>query len=530
MTLMKSFKKENALVIYSLLVGYILLVIRNAWVSDDGMITFRVIENHLAGYGLGYNPYVRVQVFTHPLWMFFISFIYYVQRLFVSSGPNALYYITIFLSVLLSLLTMYLLLTRIAQPRLLALAFASLTLTLSSGYIDFSTSGLENPLTHFLIVLFVIAYLKETPTLMELALITALIMLNRIDAVILTAPALMFAWWNSSQRKKDIRNILLGFLPFFLWELFSLLYFGFLFPNTAYAKLNTGISDVALAEQGLDYLLNSINWDPIILFVIGFAAVSLFANANPKLAFLFSGTVFYLIYIVKIGGDFMSGRFLTAPLLLSTAIIAYHLKIKQSQSFGIGIVILLGAFSLRSPLLSSNMVLYLPSYPIGDNNGISDQRLYYFGNPVEGQYNSLVENGFRGSIFGSEFAGEKWYYTKSRKVFIADALGKIGYQKGPNIYVIDNYALSDPLLVRLPVLNKEWQIGHFRRDLPEGYFETLESGENKIEDPDLALYFSKLQIITTGNLSDWSRLVEIWKFNTGQYDALLQHYVSRSVK
>jgi arabinofuranosyltransferase len=231
----------------------------------------------------------------------------------------------------------------------------------------------------------------------------------------------------------------------------------------------------------------------------------------------------YLVYIVKIGGDFMSGRFLTAPLLLAVAISSNQLAAKRAQLIGLGVVVLLGAFSLRSPLWSSNMVLYLPNYPIGDRNGISDQRLYYFGNPREGQYNSFVENGFRDSALGSEFAGDKWYFTGFRKVVVVDALGKPGYEKGPNIYVIDNFALSDPLLARLPVPNKKWQIGHFHRDLPDGYFETLETGENKIVDPELALYYSKLQIVTSGRLSDLNRIVEIWKFNTGQYDYLLEN-------
>ena len=38
-----------------------LFLIRNAWVSDDAYITFRTVENYLAGYGIGYNPFIRVQ-------------------------------------------------------------------------------------------------------------------------------------------------------------------------------------------------------------------------------------------------------------------------------------------------------------------------------------------------------------------------------------------------------------------------------------------------------------------------------------
>jgi len=506
---------------------YLLLVIRNAWVSDDAMITFRVVENFLAGYGLGYNPFVRVQVFTHPLWMFLISSVYFFEGLFIPHAPNALFYITTCLSILFSSLAVFFLLTRISKPGILSLGLSALILSLSSGFVDFSTSGLENPLTHFLLVIFVLAYLAENQNLFLLSFISSLIMLNRLDAFILIAPALFYVWWISGQRKIGLRRMAVGLVPVIVWELFSLIYFGFPFPNTAYAKLNTGISGILLAQQGIDYLLNSINWDPVILFTVGFAGVVLYLERNNKLIFLYIGVLFYLAYVVKIGGDFMSGRFLTAPLFLSVAIISNQVVLKRGQLVGLGMVVLLGAFSLRSPLVSSNMVLYLPEYPIGDNNGISDQRLYYFGNPTENQFNSFVESGFRDAWLGSKFAGDKWYFMRFQKVVITDALGKPGYEKGPNIYMMDNFALSDPLLARLPVTNSYWQIGHFRRDLPDGYYETLETGDNKIVDSNLSLYYSKLKIITTGRLRDWGRIVEIWKFNTGQYDYLLEQYIQR---
>ena len=521
------YKKQNTLILLSLLMFYVLLVLRSAWVSDDAIITFRVVENFLAGYGLGYNPFVRVQAFTHPLWMFCISLVYFIERLFLPSFPNALFYITTFLSVIFSFLTVYFLLTRISKPSILSLGLATLTLSLSTGFIDFSTSGLENPLTHFLLILFVIAYLVEIPNLLWLAFIASLILLNRMDAFVLVAPALLYLWWMSPQRKKDFGRIVLGLSPMILWELFSLFYFGFPFPNTAYAKLNTGISDSLLMLQGLDYFLNSINWDPITLFAIALAGVTLYVERNHKLIFLYSGVALYLAYIVKIGGDFMAGRFLTAPLLFCVAIISYHLTAKRSQWIVLSIVMLLGVFSLRSPLWSSNMVLYFPTYPITDRNAVSDQRLHYFGNERKGQFNSFVENGFREQEWGSPFAGGQWRYTGFQSVYVADALGKPGYNKGPNVYVIDNYALSDPLLARLSALDG-WEIGHFTRAIPEGYLETLQSGDNQLVDADLSLYYSKLEFIVTGNLLDWNRITEIWKFNTGQYDYLLERYISEN--
>src|SRR5688572_6670524 len=53
-----------------LLAFCILVVVRNAWLCEDAFITLRVVENAVQGLGLRWNPLERVQVYTHPLWMF----------------------------------------------------------------------------------------------------------------------------------------------------------------------------------------------------------------------------------------------------------------------------------------------------------------------------------------------------------------------------------------------------------------------------------------------------------------------------
>jgi arabinofuranosyltransferase len=243
---------------------------------------------------------------------------------------------------------------------------------------------------------------------------------------------------------------------------------------------------------------------------------------------LYAGVGLYVLYVVRIGGDFMSGRFLTAPLFLAVTVLAVCGIPRSLGRLALALVVLLGVFTLRSPLWSSNMLTTFPNYPLLDRNGISDQRLFYFGNPNENQYNSFVENGFRNGDYGSAFAGEDWQFKAFKRVLVTRALGKIGYQEGPNIYVIDEFALADPLLARLPVVNRYWQIGHFYRDLPEGYMETLQSGSNQIVDPDLALYYDRLDVVIRGPLFSWERMREIWKFNTGGYDGLLERYNSRT--
>jgi hypothetical protein len=56
--------------------------------------------------------------------------------------------------------------------------------------------------------------------------------------------------------------------------------------------------------------------------------------------------------------------------------------------------------------------------------------------------------------------------------------------------------------------------------------ETLQTGKMQITEPHLALYYQKLSSLITGPLWSWDRLVNIWKFNTGQYNYLITDYIA----
>jgi arabinofuranosyltransferase len=69
---------------------------------------------------------------------------------------------------------------------------------------------------------------------------------------------------------------------------------------------------------------------------------------------------------------------------------------------------------------------------------------------------------------------------------------------------------------------RDFRIGHFHHIIPAGYEETLASGTNLIEDPDIASFYDKLSIVVKGPLWNWNRMVEIWKLNTGNHDHLIK--------
>ena len=492
---------------WAALLLFAVIVVRLAWLSDDAYITFRVVDNAVAGLGLTWNPAERVQAYTHPLWLFLLL----AGRL----ATGELYYTAIWLSVALSVAAAALVAYR--RPPLVA-ALGVAVLALSRAFVDFSTSGLENALSHLLLAAFLALWFGRPPEasgfddrrLFALALLAGLLALNRSDALLLALPALLYALW----RRRSARAVLwvaLGFLPLALWTAFSLFYYGFLFPNTAYAKLATGIPALALARQGWLYLLNSLRWDPLTLAVVGAAVALGVASRRGAVVAVAAGIALYLLYVVRIGGDFMSGRFLTLPLLAAVMLLVEGLSSRYTKN---RLLTLAAAVALLA--LTGRAPVWLAGNPTGDaarrDGDIADERAYY--TPNTGLFADRVPHPWaeQGLILRAE----------GPAVVEHGNVGLLGYYAGPAVHIIDRNGLTDPLLARLPVRDPAgWRIGHFRRTVPAGYAETLRGGVNVIADANLAAYYEPLRLATRGPLWDRARLAAVWRLNTGAYDALL---------
>lgn len=534
--MLKKEERQYFLVFFILL--YLVILIRNTWVSDDAYISFRVIENFVAGYGPNFNPYVRVQAYTHPLWMFLISGLYFIQvKLLHINKNDGLYFLVITVSILISTGAFTIALYKLSKDSFYEKILLSVALLSSTAFIDFSTSGLENPLTYLLLTLFLIGFFKKEKNLFALSLYGSLLATNRLDTILLVFPALLLAFWTGKEKTTDkLRSLILGFSPFILWETFSLLYYGFPFPNTAYAKLNTGIARISLLTQGIDYFLNSLAHDPVTLLLIMFTGIVIFIQKEKEKLSVYLGVFLYLLYILYIGGDFMMGRFFAAPFFVAIILLSTTSLFSEKVYFVvIASTLLLTVYSESSPFkslsdknITDKIILanadedWIVTNLIG-KNGIANEKYFYFFR------SGLTEQGVRLSEYGSPYAGNNWKFTGFQEFSVEVALGWVSYQRGPNAYMIDHFALSDPLLARLPVKDKvSWRIGHFWRAKPAGYADSLKSGTNLIEDPYLAEYYEKLKVVIEGPIWEKERLLDIWKFNTGQYDYLLDGYLRNS--
>jgi len=501
----------------ALLVLFAVVLVRNAWVSDDAYITFRSVENWLAGYGLTWNAGERVQTFTHPLWMLCLSAL---RALGVD-----LYHASLGLSISASLAGLAVLAVGLAAGTPAAVA-ALVLLLASKAFVDYSASGLEDPLTHLLLGLGLLAAFadrRDAGALLRLSLAASLSALNRMDSLLLFLPLLALASWRLGPLRA-VRPVALGLLPFLLWELFALFYYGFPFPNTAYAKLGTGIEAGVLLNHGLGYLWNSLRTDPVTLpAIVGGLVVAAWRRDARELA-LASGVLLYLVYVLRVGGDFMSGRFLTAPLFCSVALFA-----RASWSWrGAGLLVagaaVLAALGPHPPLVSgadfgvARELFGHPGAPGNDAHrdplGIADERWFYY------QSTGLLGDERTGWLGGgARVAGHPWARTgqqareRAPALLVLGNIGLVGYYAGPDVTIVDTRALSDPLLARLPV-SGAWRIGHFTRELPSGYRESVETGRNLVQDPELAALHDSLVLVTRADLSAPGRLAAIWTLNT----------------
>jgi arabinofuranosyltransferase len=489
--------------------AFLLLLVRTAWLDDDAYITFRTVDNFLNGYGLRWNVANRVQAYTHPLWMFAITG--------AAAVTGEVYYASIFLSIAVSVAALALVLSRIARS-LPSAAFALSAFVLSKAFVDYSTSGLENPLTHLLLAAFFAVQASMAPAgrrLLGLSLLAALSMLNRVDTGLLVLPALAVEIWNVGMRRAW-KPVLAGMAPLVAWEAFSLLYYGFLVPNTAYSKLRHGVPRPEILYQGFLYFLDSIANDPLTLLVIACALLSSFAAARDWT--VPAGIAFYLAYITWVGGDFMSGRFLTAPFMAAVIHLARQGPPQFTPGWATAVaVVWLVGLSAPRPTLVSNSAYGSDIEParLISTAGITDERRYYY-----------PQSGLLTAARGQTLPNHKWVRmgedlrARGARLFETDAAGFIGYAAGPGVHFIDKYGLGDPLMARLPA-EVPWRIGHFVRRVPEGYVKSIESGHNVIADAGVAAYYERLRLITEGPLLSRRRLQAVLRMNLGRYE----HYI-----
>lgn len=366
------------------------------WVCDDAFISFRYAKNLNDGFGLVYNKGEFVEGFTNFLWTILLSVGMYfkLDPIYVSSGLGILFYFLTLVVLYKTGTTIYEIKAgKNYKSFYFPIAFAGFALH-AHGQI-FATGGLETSLFTFLLLSGNIFLLLSDRGLHLLAgfFLLVLAMMTRPDGALFYIFAsiyvILFKYRHTDYKTYFTNQIVLQFpflfifLPYWFWR-YS--YYGWFFPNTFYAK--SGME--TYFEQGIRYTLLYFNsyyplytaFALVVFWLLRLLKISpylrfLFLSrlsssykarrrkirlkhrslhkVKPSFSFkkiisgqsridyfyvrifilLFFPSLLYIIYLTKIGGDFMFARLLipiTPLLYLTIELFLFRMKFRKIRN------------------------------------------------------------------------------------------------------------------------------------------------------------------------------------------------------
>ena len=518
---------------------YFVTLLKCAWLSDDYFIALRQVEQVFAGHGIRFNLYERAFLSTSVVYFFVL-----LPLRVLTSDPFVLHAIVALICNAALLWLLWALARKDVRAWLLALAL----LFASKAHFDYSWFGQENPIGHVLAAAIVLIWLRMYPDLRHgepldrstwrwFVALVAVAPLYRHDFVMLAWPLAAWALWDNRVRLGAtglIRSIGWMLAPLFLWTLFSLIYFGFPVPASAYAKLpGNGLPSLAFRLlAAFDYYRFSIHKDALMMAVL-LGSQLLWPVRGPARA-IAAAMALALLYVILVGGDYMGGRFFTVPYVLLVALLtgtssrwtAYLRRQLEPRRWrwlcGVsiaGLAVWIGLWP-HSPLIA----------PVTYADSVEDRATYTTGIANE-----------RAAWHPKTGVTVWWQSVRAGRTYPDDVTARLGSLLGESEHstfhlcnlgltpsrarleqsFLDIWGLGDSFMARLPA----WGMrpGHHIRARPAGLAESLASGTPSFVDTRLNRYFRSLRIVTGGErLLGTNRIKEIVRLNLGLYDELLQ--------
>lgn len=329
------------------------------FIQDDAFIVFRYAENFVSGNGLVFNSGERVEGYTSFSWLMILSAVKFFGFDIIQTAQ----YLSIFFgaAVLVELFFLSkLLITKLVNNDkviLIVSSLPSLMLSLTGGFIYWSVSAMETSFFLFLILFAVYIYLKNSfskifPWIMAAASIT------RPEAILIFVLILLHRIFN-----KDYTNLKYQALFYastiILFLAFRLTYYGYLFPNTFYAKTELTLHQIYL---GIIYFLNTIKSYGIFGLLIVLPTIYSLKEIRERESNFFLFVILPFIgAVILIGGDvlplhrfslpflpFLYIFFIAALFNLLKKIFAHQLFLQINISLVIGLLFTI-SFKLEIP-------------------------------------------------------------------------------------------------------------------------------------------------------------------------------------
>ncbi len=466
------------------------------WICDDAFITMRYVKNFVEGNGLVYNIGERVEGYTHFLWLMLLA----ASKAIGFDPVDASMWLGIaaYAGILVLLLAISLREHK-KDPKRIWLPIAAALFALNYDTAEWASGGLETSFYTLLILgafyLWFYSRFSEQRRLLVTGLMLALVSLTRPDGVLFTAIAAVLLGVLGYRRKQQLSaisrsiatlmwpSLAIG-VPYLIWKYF---YYGDPLPLTYYAKS----ADANYFGQGLFYIWLYFR----VYFISGIAVVAglyivLRKNpqedavrrssdpGSPSLAATVIIVGYLLLFVARVGGDFMFARFIIPVVPFVYFIVEgalNHLPAKM-LNYRIGIALLLVASTIVENKLREGVLFHLndkgkpvenwnlPEGMSGSTRGIAEERWVYYSDHF------LIGGVHRGSMDVCSEIGktlEPYFRGLPVTVAIPGAENMIAYYANFAV-VLNEFGLTDSTIAHSALL-KRARIGH-EKLATEAYF------------------------------------------------------------
>ena len=295
---------------------FALLAYHRRWISDDGLIVVRTVRQILDGHGPVFNGFERAEANTSTLWTYLLVVVIGLTR----GDPTIT---TVVTGWVLSVAGLAIAMdaTRrwhLARGSDATLVPAGALVVLAAfPFWDYATSGLETGLSMcWIATSWWLLVATRRPFVM--AIVFGLGPLVRPDLALVSAVFLVAAWFLVRPSRKQTFALAAAAIALPLaYEIFRAGYYGTLVPLPALAKGATG----ARWERGVlyvwDYVKPYLVWLPagvlVAQVVVMRKRIALATRDRWLVAAPIAGAMLLLLYVVRVGGDFMHARMCLPP-------------------------------------------------------------------------------------------------------------------------------------------------------------------------------------------------------------------------
>jgi arabinofuranosyltransferase len=302
------------------------------FIQDDSFITYRYVKNFTDGNGLVFNIGERVEGYTCFLWVILLAGVKSLGFNFISASQ-----VLGIISSLLTLLFTYLISSKIfpktkgAAYNLVFTLSASAMLAANGSFAYWAVSGMETGLFACLITLGIYLYLTEIKensdgfpisslvflfaalTRPEGNLIFAVTVLHKIIITLRKPREKNVSPMQVLLSKNNLIWIGLYLGPALVYMIWRYSYYGFLLPNTFYAKTGSSLEYFA---TGFDYtwtFLKSYGFYGLFVLIAFYTLTS--KEKFYSYLYLVMIFVIFTIYVIFVGGDVLRPNRFFVPLM-----------------------------------------------------------------------------------------------------------------------------------------------------------------------------------------------------------------------